>query len=119
MADDLYYGSPAFFNDNATFFGDVTILGNINLSSISIDSGIFNSISVRNSTTLNQISGVSTALVVNGATLLSGITTVSLGATSTPQYNSSMSFELTTDTNLRVKVRGSDGVLRSGNIILA
>jgi hypothetical protein len=30
-----------------------------------------------------------------------------------------MSFELTTDTNLRVKVRGSDGVLRSGNIILA
>jgi hypothetical protein len=42
-----------------------------------------------------------------------------LGATSTPPSNSQMSFELTSNTNLRIKVRGTDGVLRSGNITLA
>jgi hypothetical protein len=30
-----------------------------------------------------------------------------------------MSFELTSNTNLRIKVKGTDGVLRSGNIILS
>jgi len=49
---------------------------------------------------------------------ISGITTVGLGTTSTPS-NSQLSFELTSNTNLRIKVRGSDGVLRSANITLA
>ena len=48
-----------------------------------------------------------------------GKTTIGLGNTSTPPDNSQMSFELTSNTNLRIKVRGTDGVLRSGNITLA
>ena len=36
-----------------------------------------------------------------------------------PSVNSTMSFELTSDTNLRIKVRGTDGTLRSENITLA
>ena len=27
MADDLYYGSPTFFNDDVTFYGDVNVYG--------------------------------------------------------------------------------------------
>ena len=58
-------------------------------------------------------------LTVIGSSLITGITTVGLGTTSTPPSNSQMSFELISDTNLRIKVRGTDGVLRSANITLA
>jgi len=58
-------------------------------------------------------------LEVIGNMLVTGITTVGLGSTSTPPSNSQLSFELTSDTNLRIKVRGTDGVLRSANITLA
>jgi len=61
----------------------------------------------------------SSTLTVVGTTLITGIATVGLGTTSTPPSNSQMSFELITDTNLIIKVRGTDGVLRSGNITLA
>lgn len=50
--------------------------------------------------------------------VVSGIATVGLGTTSAPS-NSQLSFELTSNTNLRIKVRGTDGVLRSANITLA
>jgi len=62
---------------------------------------------------------VSGALQVSSNTLISGITTVGLAATSTPPSNSQLSFELISDTNLRIKVRGTDGVLRSANITLS
>jgi hypothetical protein len=57
--------------------------------------------------------------VSNSGIIHSGITTVGVGSTSTPPSNSQMSFELTSNTNIRIKVRGTDGVLRSGNITLA
>lgn len=56
---------------------------------------------------------------VNGDTVFTGITTVGLGSTSTPPNNSQMSFELTSNTNLRIKVKGNDGILRTANITLA
>jgi hypothetical protein len=59
------------------------------------------------------------ALTVVGNSLITGITTIGIGATSTPPSNSQLSFELTSNTNLRIKVRGTDGVLRSANITLA
>jgi|694.fasta_scaffold38853_3 hypothetical protein len=58
-------------------------------------------------------------LHVVGSTLITGISTVGLGTTSTPPSNSQFSFELTSNTNLRIKVRGTDGVLRSANITLS
>ena len=56
---------------------------------------------------------------VVGNTIITGITTLGLGNTSSPSVNSTMSFELTSNTNLRIKVRGTDGTLRSGNITLS
>jgi hypothetical protein len=58
-------------------------------------------------------------LHVVGNTIITGISTVGLGTTSTPPSNSQFSFELTSNTNLRIKVRGTDGVLRSANITLS
>lgn len=58
-------------------------------------------------------------LHVVGDTLITGITTIGLGSTSTPPNNSQMSFELTSNTNLRIKVRDSSGVIRSADITLA
>ena len=60
-----------------------------------------------------------TDLIVNNNANILGITTVGLGTTSTPPNNSQLSFELTSNTNLRFKVRGTDGVLRTANINLA
>jgi hypothetical protein len=57
-------------------------------------------------------------LHVVGDSLVTGISTIGLGNTSSPS-NSQLSFELTSNTNLRIKVRGTDGVLRSANITLA
>lgn len=69
------------------------------------------------------VNGVSTteSLVVSGVTttIISGITTIGLANTCSPALNSQMSFELTSNTNLRIKVRGTDGVLRSANITLS
>ena len=92
------------------------------------DAGQLFSISNTNTGTLfavNNTSGVPILSVVDtdGAvglgTTAVGTVRVGLGTTSTPTVNSSMSFELTSNTNLRFKVRGTDGVLRSGNITLA
>jgi len=51
--------------------------------------------------------------------LVSGISTVGLGTTSNPPNNSQLSFELISDTQLRIKVRGNDGILRSADFILS
>ena len=59
-----------------------------------------------------------TGVTTTGRLNVTGISTVGLGTTSLPS-NSQLSFELISDTNLRLKVRGSDGILRSANITLS
>lgn len=56
---------------------------------------------------------------VNGDAIFTGITTIGLGSTSSPPSNSQMSFELTSNTNLRIKIKGNDGILRIANITLS
>ena len=58
-------------------------------------------------------------LHVIGNAIISGISTIGLGATSTPPQNSQLSFELISNTTLRIKVRGTDGILRTSDITLA
>jgi hypothetical protein len=72
---------------------------------------------------ITAISGITTItpvteLNVNGGLIVSGVSTVGLGTTSDLIENSTLTFELTSNTNLRVKVRGTDGVIRSANISL-
>lgn len=56
---------------------------------------------------------------VVGNQYITGVSTIGLANTSTPPGNSQMSFELTSDTNLRIKVKGSDGVLRMVDLTLS
>ena len=89
-----------------------------------IDVGIVTSTSLNvaglTTTKFLVVSGISTLGVVSATSLnVSGISTVGLGTTSTPPSNSQMSFELISNTSLRIKVRGADGVLRSANITLS
>ena len=58
-------------------------------------------------------------LDTTGNAIISGITTLGLSNSSTPASNSQMSFALTSNTNLRITVRGTDGVVRTANITLA
>lgn len=60
-----------------------------------------------------------TKLDVVGGINVSGIATIGLANTSAPISNSSFSFELTNNTTLTVRVRGTDGVVRTGIITLA
>jgi hypothetical protein len=60
-----------------------------------------------------------TKLHVIGNSIITGVSTVGLSSTSTPTSNSSFSFELTNNTTLTVRVRGTDGVVRTGIITLA
>jgi hypothetical protein len=69
------------------------------------------------------ISGITTItpvseLNIDGGLIVSGVSTVGLGTTSDLIENSTLTFELTSNTNLRVKVRGTDGIIRSADIPL-
>jgi hypothetical protein len=58
-------------------------------------------------------------LHVVGDALITGISTVGLGSTSSPSVNSTMSFELTNNTTLTVRVRDNDGIIRTGIVTLS
>ena len=131
-----------YFIDGAVSAGQSTLVSISNESAVfgigattDIDAGAIESqsLSVSGISTLGistsqslVVSGVTTtqSLIVSGLSttqslVVSGITTIGLGNTSSPPLNSQMSFELISNTNLRIKVRGTDGVLRSANITLA
>ena len=62
---------------------------------------------------------VTSVLHVAGNVRISGVSTVGLGSTSSPTVNSTMSFELTDNTTLTVRVRGTDGTVRTGIVSLS
>jgi hypothetical protein len=73
---------------------------------------------------ITAISGIATItpvteLNVNGGLVVSGVSTVGIASTSSLTVNSTLTFELTSNTNLRVQVRGTDGVIRSANLTLS
>jgi hypothetical protein len=73
---------------------------------------------------ITAISGITTItpvteLNVNGGLVVSGVSTVGIASTSSLTVNSTLTFELTSNTNLRVQVRGTDGVIRSANLTLS
>ena len=50
---------------------------------------------------------------------LGGALTIKPSASATPSNNGDMTFELTNDTTLKIKVKGNDGVVRSASLTLA
>lgn len=97
----------------------LTVKGDTSLETLSV-TGIS---SFTSNVTFTSNVGIGTtnptsSLYVVGDALISGISTVGLGTTSSPQ-NSQLTFELTSNTNLRIKVRGTDGIVRFSDITLA
>jgi len=77
-----------------------------------------------NDVSTSSISGITTItpvteLNVNGGLIVSGVSTVGLASTSNLIEDSTLTFELVDDTTLAIKVRGTDGVIRSANISLS
>lgn len=50
---------------------------------------------------------------------VTGVSTLGLSTVATAPSNETISFELSSDTNLRIRVRGSDGTLRTADITLS
>jgi hypothetical protein len=100
-----------------------TFSGNATSSTYATNAGISTYASTAGIATISQgLTGtpnINVGVVTVQQLIVSGISTVGLGTTSTPPSNSQMSFELTSNTNLRIKVRGTDGILRFANITLA
>jgi hypothetical protein len=72
----------------------------------------------------NIISGITTItpvteLNVDGGLVVSGVSTVGIASTSNLTEDSTLTFELVDDTTLAVRVRGTDGVIRSANLTLS
>jgi hypothetical protein len=90
--------------DNNTITGITTFAANVGV--ITAISGI---------TTITPV----TNLNVNGGLIVSGVSTVGIASTSNLTEDSTFTFELTSNTNLRISVRGTDGVIRSANLTLS
>ena len=90
--------------DNNTIIGITTFAANVGV--ITAISGI---------TTITPV----TELNVNGGLIVSGVSTVGIASTSNLTEDSTFTFELTSNTNLRINVRGTDGVIRSANLTLS
>ena len=80
-----------------------------------IEVGIITATSISGITTITPV----TELNVNGGLIVSGVSTVGLASTSNLIEDSTLTFELVDDTTLAIKVRGTDGVIRSANISLS
>lgn len=125
ITGDLYVNGFIYGGFENITFGGISRFG---LNTVEID-GDDNSITGVSTITANvgiitSISGISTItpvteLNVNGGLVVSGVSTVGIASTSSLTVNSTLSFELTSNTNLRFQVRGTDGVIRSANLTLS
>lgn len=68
----------------------------------------------RTGTTIDSTELRGTIVYING-----GTSQIKLGTSATPTNNSDMVFQRTSDTQLTIKVKGSDGTVRSANLTLA
>jgi len=125
---DLFVNGRIYTNEwtfsNARLTGKTRF--GLNTIEINSDDNSINGVGIitANVGVITAISGITTItpttnLNVNGGLIVSGVSTVGLGTTSSLTQNATLSFELTSNTNLRIRVRGTDGVIRSANLTLS
>ena len=102
-----------------TFYGDGSNLTGISAGITSVTDFTTQNLTVSGIATIGiGTTNLETILNVNGNMIVSGITTIGIGSTSSPS-NSQMSFELTNNTILTIRVKGTDGITRVGTVTLA
>lgn len=88
-------------------------------------SGEYQHLSLTNETggdifAVNDDNAEAVLAVSNSGVVHSGITTIGLTTTATaPSVNATMSFELTNNTTLTIRVKGTDGTTRTGTVTLS
>jgi hypothetical protein len=109
---DTTFGGVSRFGDNTVEIDgdDNSITG---VSTITASVGVITAIS--GITTITPV----TELNINGGLVVSGVSTIGIASTSSLTVNSTLSFELISNTNLRIRVRGTDGVTRVGIVTLS
>jgi hypothetical protein len=113
LAQNLNISGVSTFTDGPILIGSATSTGT-ELQTLQVTGGSYVSGSIGIGTTRP-----SSNLHVIGDSLIVGISTFGLTASTSPELNSQMSFELTNDTTLTIRVRGSDGVVRTGIVTLS
>jgi hypothetical protein len=88
--------------------GDVAVTGNVSASRLSTTGNV----------TVSNDASVSGTLTT-GSFVATGNAKIAVASTAPSLANGQMTFFLVNDTTLAVQVRGSDGVLRSGNVNLS
>jgi len=125
---DLFVNGRIYTNEwtfsNARLTGKTRF--GLNTIEINSDDNSINGVGIitANVGVITAISGITTItpvtqLNVNGGLVVSGVSTINVSPTSNLTQNSTLSFELTSNTNLRIRVRGTDGVIRSANLTLS
>jgi hypothetical protein len=128
IEQNLYVSGITTFIGNVDFRGGTN--GNIIFGDTSGDNVIFNAdvnsnIIPNNSNTYDLGSSIQRwrigyfdQLDISGNCIIAGISTFGLSNSTSPSSNSQMSFELTNNNTLTIRVRGTDGVLRTGIVTL-
>jgi hypothetical protein len=111
FTDTRLQGTTRFGLNTIEISGDANTISGV--STISANIGVITAIS--GITTITPV----TELNVNGGLIVSGVSTVGIASTSNLTEDSTFTFELTSNTNLRISVRGTDGVIRSANLTLS
>jgi hypothetical protein len=125
---DLFVNGRIYTNEwtfsNARLTGKTRF--GLNTIEINSDDNSINGVGIitANVGVITAISGITTItpttnLNVNGGLIVSGVSTVGIASTSNLTEDSTFTFELTSNTNLRINVRGTDGVIRSANLTLS
>lgn len=118
-ADFLFLESNGATNQSTLYGNNIVLANNAGTAIVTLFNTSLNATFAGNispTTTASKSLGGSTARWLNG--FINNLTLVPPAST-TPADNGDMQFQLTSNTQLTIKVKGSDGVVRSANITLA
>jgi hypothetical protein len=108
IGGDASFGSNLDVSGDASFGSNLVVSENVGIGTTipQHDLDVNGSINCQN-------------LTITQGLIVSGVSTVGLASTSNLIEDSTLTFELVDDTTLAIKVRGTDGVIRSANILLS
>jgi hypothetical protein len=108
IGGDASFGSNLDVSGDASFGSNLVVSGNV---------GIGTTIPQHNLDVNGSINCQN--LTITQGLNITGVSTFALTPTSNLIEDSTLTFELVDDTTLAIKVRGTDGVIRSANILLS
>jgi hypothetical protein len=100
---------------------ELEVVGDVNISGIvTANTFVGDLVGIVSTAIYATTAGISTVSqgISGSPNIIVGVTTIGLTNLTSPPSNSQMSFELTDNNTLTIRVRGTDGVVRSGIVTL-